>query len=65
MVNASVKPEVSGEHIESLLRRFKKATDKAGIIRSYARARYFVPKYQKKAAKSSRARAKAAKDGQS
>ena len=40
MANASVKPDFSGEHIESLLRRFKKKwSTKAGTIQQGDRSR--------------------------
>jgi ribosomal protein S21 len=43
-------------------RRFRKATDKAGVYRDYARSREFISRPQRRAVKSSRARAKAQKD---
>jgi ribosomal protein S21 len=49
------------ESVESIWRRFRKATDRANVYRDYARSREFIPKPQRRAAKSSKARARKAK----
>lgn len=61
MVNASIVSEY-GENIESLIRRFKKAVDKANVIRNYARKSEFIPESARRIEKSRRAR-KRIKDG--
>jgi ribosomal protein S21 len=62
MVNCSIEV-APNESMESMWRRFRKATDRAGVYRDYARSREFMAKPQTRAAKSQRARAQAKKDG--
>ena len=57
MINASITVE-SGENIESIIRRWKKSVDKAGVMKTHARTKHFIPASQKRADKSSRARKK-------
>ena len=61
MINASITVE-SGENIESIIRRFKKAVDKGNVIRNYARKSEFIPESARRIEKSRRAR-KRIKDG--
>jgi ribosomal protein S21 len=60
MVNCIIYP-AEGESIESVWRRFRKGVDRAGVLTDVARSREFVPKSQKRATKSSKARARRAK----
>lgn len=60
MVNCSIICE-PGESADSLWRRFRKASDRANVYRDYARSREFISRSQRRAVKSSRARAKVAK----
>jgi ribosomal protein S21 len=60
MVNCSISPE-PGETADSLIRRFRKATDRANVYRDYARSREFTAKPQKRAAKAEKARGRRAK----
>jgi ribosomal protein S21 len=60
MVNCTIKIE-PGESVESMWRRFRKATDRAGVYKDYARSQEFIPKSKRRAAKSSKARARKAK----
>lgn len=60
MVNCSIICE-SGENADSIIRRLRKQSDKAGVLKDEARHREFIPKSKKRAAKSSRARIRAKK----
>jgi ribosomal protein S21 len=62
VVNCVIYP-AEGESADSIIRRFRKSTDKAGTYRDYLRAREFIPRPQRRAMKSSKARAQAKKDG--
>jgi ribosomal protein S21 len=64
MTNCVIYP-AEGESIENLWRRFRKATDRADVLKDYAKSRQFIAKPQRRAAKSQRARARRAKYGQS
>jgi ribosomal protein S21 len=61
MVNVTIYCE-KDESADSMWRRFRKATDKAGLSREHARSRRFVPKSAKRKEKSSKARARRAKE---
>jgi ribosomal protein S21 len=60
MTNCVIYP-AEGESIDSIWRRFRKATDRANVLKDYSRSREFVAKPQRRAAKSSKARARRAK----
>ena len=60
MVNCTIYCEPN-ESVESMWRRFRKATDRSGVLKDEARHREFVSKSKKRAAKSSRARIRAKK----
>jgi ribosomal protein S21 len=60
-VNASITVEPN-ESADSMWRRFRKATDKAGTIRALASKSEFTPKGERKALKSKHAR-KRKRDG--
>jgi ribosomal protein S21 len=57
MVNCFIQIEPN-ESVESMWRRFRKATDRSGVFKDMQRAQHFVPKPQRRAAKSQRARKK-------
>lgn len=60
MVNCSIRVEPN-ESVDSMWRRFRKATDRSGVFKDEARSREFIPKSARRAAKSGRARARRAK----
>lgn len=64
MINCSIEI-APNESMESIWRRFRKATDRASVYKDYARSQEFIPKSKRRAAKSSKARARRAKYEQS
>jgi ribosomal protein S21 len=60
MVNTWIEV-APNESIESIWRRFRKATDRENIYKDYARSHELIAKPRRRAAKSSKARARSAK----
>jgi ribosomal protein S21 len=60
MVNVTIDCE-KDESADSMWRRFRKATDRADVFKDAARSHFFVSRSERRAAKSSRARARKVK----